>query len=305
MAWTNATRARAKINLTLHIRGRFENGYHDLESLVAFADIGDDLSLVAGHQLALTISGPEAYGLAVTSDNHIVKAVEALHAAKPDLRVGHFHLVKRLPIASGIGGGSADAAAALRLVAKLNDMRLDDPLLLKVALATGADVPVCLQSQARVMQGIGDALGAPIPLPFFFAVLVNPRIATATPDVFKAIGLSVGEKRDNADHAPVTELMSRDAVIAYLERHRNDMEPAAMGLVPQIGDVKVALQSTEPLLVRMSGSGATVFALYPDCRSSARAAKAIKSHNPHWWVRVSRIGAGRKPASLDPSTPRP
>lgn len=305
MAWTSSIRARAKINLTLHIRGRFDNGYHDLESLVAFADIGDDLSLIAGRQLTLTISGPESRTLHADDDNHILKAARALTALKPDLQLGHFHLIKRLPVASGIGGGSADAAAALRLLAKRNEMRLDDPRLLEAALATGADVPVCLQSRTCMMRGIGDELSAVVGLPSFFAVLVNPRIATATPDVFKAIGLSSGAKHNGAEHELWPDRMTRDDVVSYLLRHRNDMERAAIELVPEIADVKAALHSTAPLIVRMSGSGATVFALFADCRSAAQAAKTIQARHPQWWARTTRIGGGHKSPSLDPSPPHP
>lgn len=289
MGWTASTRARAKINLTLHIRGRFENGYHDLESLVAFADLGDEVSLVAGQTLALSISGPEAQNLVVSSDNHILKAAESLRALKPDLRVGHFHLVKRLPVASGMGGGSADAAATLRLLAKLNDIKSDDPALREAALATGADVPVCFESKARMMRGIGDELDACLVLPPLFAVLANPRVGTSTPDVFKAIGLKTGEKNQNIAHENVPNLLSQDFAVSFLIRHRNDMEEAAIGLVPEIADVKAALQRTDALLVRMSGSGATVFALYADCRAAARAAKAVRRDHPLWWVRQTRL----------------
>ncbi len=291
MAWSSSTRACAKINLTLHIRGRFENGYHDLESLVAFADVGDDLTLVAGDHLSLSISGPEARELSVSTDNHILKATEAFRAMKPDLRVGRFHLVKRLPIASGIGGGSADAAAALRLLAKLNNVRLDDPRVFEAALVTGADVPVCLQSRPRMMRGIGNDLSSFITLPSFFAVLINPRVATPTPAVFSAIDLQIGEQRKIAAHEHVPDFSSTTDAVTFLSRHRNDMEPAATRLVPQIADVTAAVKSTDALFVRMSGSGATVFALYPDCRAAARAAKSLRSAHGEWWVRQTRIGS--------------
>lgn len=288
MAWTSSTRARAKINLTLHISGRRADGYHDLESLVAFADLGDDVTLVASDHVALTISGPESADLLATSDNHILKAALALRVLKPDLRVGHFHLLKRLPLASGMGGGSADAAAALRLLAKLNGLLLDDPRLFEAARKTGADVPVCLDSAARMMRGIGDQLDDSVVLPPLFAVLVNPRIATSTPDVFDAIGLKAGASKSAPAH-DVPALNSWAECIAYLKRHRNDMQDAAIKLVPAIAECLVTLQSTQPLFARMSGSGATVFALYVDCRAAARAAKIVKSTNPSWWVRPTRL----------------
>jgi 4-diphosphocytidyl-2-C-methyl-D-erythritol kinase len=288
MAWTSATRARAKINLTLHITDRRDDGYHNLESLVAFADLGDDVVLVAGDHISLTINGPESAGLVATADNHILKAADALLGLKSNLRVGRFHVLKRLPIASGMGGGSADAAAALRLLAKLNDMSLDDPLVFEAARLTGADVPVCLASQARMMRGIGDQLDAPHALPQLFAVLLNPRIATATPDVFKAIGLQAGATHTSPAH-DVPELDSLDGCITFLLRHRNDMQAAAIRLVPAIAEGLALLKSTKPLIARMSGSGATVFALYKDCRAAARAAKFVKSAKPEWWVRPTRL----------------
>ena len=187
MAWTGTTRARAKINLTLHITRRREDGYHDLESLVAFAGIGDELHLVEAKDLSLTITGPEAAELRDTDDNHIIKAVTNLRALKPSIKLGAFRLIKRLPLASGMGGGSADAAAALRLIARLNRLPLQDPVLHEAAIKTGADVPVCLASQARMMGGIGETLGPTLSLPRLFAVLVNPRQGSSTPAVFKEI----------------------------------------------------------------------------------------------------------------------
>lgn len=288
MAWTSSTRARAKINLTLHITGRRPDGYHNLESLVAFADLGDDVTLVAGEHLSLSVSGPESAGLVTTSDNHILKAADILRAARPKLQVGHFHLLKRLPIASGMGGGSADAAAALRLLARLNKIAPDDPALYSAARATGADVPVCLASNARVMRGIGDQLDAPLALPRLFSVLVNPRIATATPDVFKEIGLPLGAIHPAPPHDK-PEFDTQAECIAFIKRHRNDMQSAAMRLVPDIADGFALLELTRPLTMRMSGSGATIFALYRDCRAAAHAAKYIKAAKPEWWVRPTQL----------------
>jgi len=147
MAWVGKARARAKINLTLHILGRRDDGYHDLESLVTFAALGDELTLVEGPSLSLSLSGPHAAALKDDADNHILKATRELQSRVRDLRVGKFHLIKTLPLASGMGGGSADAAAAMRLLAKLNNLSLDDPHVMDAAKATGADVPVCVESR--------------------------------------------------------------------------------------------------------------------------------------------------------------
>ncbi|WP_248306930.1 4-(cytidine 5'-diphospho)-2-C-methyl-D-erythritol kinase, partial [Bosea sp. AAP35] len=181
------TRARAKVNLTLRVLGCRADGYHELESLVAFAGAGDTLSLEPSPELALTIDGPRGQGLSADDTNLILRAARALEAKTGPLRTGRFHLVKRLPVASGIGGGSADAAAALRLLARLNGLAADDSALLRAAATVGADVPVCLASRARIMSGIGERLGRPLTLPPLFALLVNPGVPVETAAVFKAL----------------------------------------------------------------------------------------------------------------------
>ncbi|MGL5362821.1 MAG: 4-(cytidine 5'-diphospho)-2-C-methyl-D-erythritol kinase, partial [Bosea sp. (in: a-proteobacteria)] len=191
-AFELTARAPAKINLTLRVLGRRPDGYHELSSLVMFAGTGDTLSLMPGDALSLGLSGPEAASCGNVDSNLVIKAARALAARKPGLRLGHFHLLKRLPVASGMGGGSADAAAALRLLARLNGLPLLDPALFEAALATGADVPVCLRSQACEMAGIGDRLGPRLALPKLFAVLANPRVPVATADVFRKLGLEPG-----------------------------------------------------------------------------------------------------------------
>ncbi len=168
------TRAPAKVNLTLAVHGRRDDGHHDLTSLVAFAGVGDELTLLPSPRESLAIAGPFAAGLETDPDNLVLRAARHLRERAPGLRSGAFRLLKRLPVASGIGGGSADAAAALRLLARLNGLPLSDPRLMAAARATGADVPVCLASRSRVMAGVGDELHPPLRLPRLFAVLVNP-----------------------------------------------------------------------------------------------------------------------------------
>src|SRR5438309_10549284 len=179
---------RAKVNLTLRVNGRRADGYHDLESVVAFADCADRLTLSPGSDLTLKMSGPLAQACGETSDNLVLKAARLLSERVPDMKVGSFSLDKVLPVAAGIGGGSADAAAALRLLSQLNGLALDDPRLREVALLTGADVPVCLVSRACDMTGIGESL-LPLNLPIMPCVLVNPRVSVATKEVFEALGL--------------------------------------------------------------------------------------------------------------------
>src|SRR6202023_2453042 len=183
---------RAKVNLTLRMVGRRVDGYHELESVVAFADCADRLSLAPGSALDLTMSGPLAQACGETSDNLVLKAAHLLSERVPDLKVGSFTLDKVLPVAAGIGGGSADAAAALRLLAQTNGLAIDDARLIEVAKLTGADVPVCLGSRPCVMTGVGETL-LPLSLPKLPCVMVNPRVPVATRDVFNALGLRHGE----------------------------------------------------------------------------------------------------------------
>ncbi len=183
---------RAKVNLTLRVVGRRLDGYHELESVVAFADCADRLSLAPGSALDLTMSGPLAQACGETSNNLVLKAAHLLGERLPGLTIGRFNLDKVLPVAAGIGGGSADAAAALRLLAQANGLAAGDARLIEVAQLTGADVPVCLGSRACVMTGVGEAL-LPLSLPQLPCVLVNPRVAVATREVFEALGLRNGE----------------------------------------------------------------------------------------------------------------
>jgi 4-diphosphocytidyl-2-C-methyl-D-erythritol kinase len=291
MAWVGTTRARAKINLTLQIKSRRPDGYHELESLVAFAAIGDDVELIADSDLALTVTGPEAHALRGQPDNHILIAAKALQTLKPYIRLGAFRLIKRLPLASGIGGGSADAAAALRLLAKLNHLPLNDPLLHEAALATGADVPVCLSSKTRIMRGVGEQLDPPLDLPRLFAVLVNPRISSPTPAVFKAIGLRPGETNMATPNVTIPTHIMPNAMVALLRAGQNDMQAAAQSLIPEIAEVEAALITLPNCrLARMSGSGATLFGLFDTCRETSQAAKQLRKRYPHWWIKPTLIG---------------
>jgi 4-diphosphocytidyl-2-C-methyl-D-erythritol kinase len=284
-----ATRAPAKINLSLRIVGRRADGYHELDSLVAFAGVGDALSLTPGDAGGLAISGPFSAGLAPTPDNLVLKAERALREQLPSLRAGRFHLVKRLPVASGIGGGSADAAAALRLLARLNGLPLSHPALYTAAARVGADVPVCLEARARVMAGIGERLGPPLRLPRLFALLVNPGVAVETAAVFRALGLQPGQGHAGGVEAFKTDQPSpatSASLIAALAATGNDLEAPARSVAPIIGEVLSAL-STLPgcRLARMSGSGATCFALFDDCRAGAEAGKMLTRQQPDWWVK--------------------
>lgn len=286
MALPLTTRARAKVNLDLRVLGRRADGYHELESLVAFAGVGDLLTLDPGAPLSLSIAGPRAEGLAVDDGNLVLRAAGALAAARPGLRLGRFHLVKRLPVASGIGGGSADAAAALRLLARLNGIALTDPLLHVVAARVGADVPVCLDSRTRLMAGIGERLGPQLRLPPLFAVLVNPGVAVETAAVFRALGLAPGQRLASAGNMSSTVPTSAPELLGKLAASGNDLAAPARSVAPAIDAVLERLSGLPGCrLARMSGSGATCFALFDDCGASAVAAKALQRERPGWWIK--------------------
>ena len=285
---------RAKVNLTLRVVGRRVDGYHDLESVVAFADCADRLTLVPGAELGLAMSGPLAAACGETSDNLVLKAARLLGERVPDLKVGRFTLEKVLPVAAGIGGGSADAAAALRLLAQLNDLMLDDGRLREVALLTGADVPVCLASRACDMTGVGEGL-LPLSLPIMPCVLVNPRVPVATRDVFNALGLRNGELLVGATDVlrgtawPEAGASVEDWV-EVLAASSNDLERPATRIQPVIGEVISALSATNGAwLARMSGSGATCFAIYENTADAARGAEKIRRSHPGWWVHAGTL----------------
>jgi len=281
--------ARAKVNLTLRVVGRRVDGYHDLESVVAFADCADLLSLVPGSELHLATTGPLAQACGEFSDNLVFKAARLLGDRVPDLKLGDFVLDKVLPVAAGIGGGSADAAAALRLLARANGLAIHEARLTEVAKLTGADVPVCLTSRACVMTGVGETL-LPLALPKMPCVMVNPRLPVATKDVFQALGLRSGELLVGATDvlraaAWPEQGASLEDWVEVLAASSNDLEAPAMRIQPVIGEVISALSSADGAwLARMSGSGATCFAIFENTAEAQRAAQKIQLDHPHWWV---------------------
>jgi 4-diphosphocytidyl-2-C-methyl-D-erythritol kinase len=287
--------ARAKVNLTLRVVGRRVDGYHDLESVVAFCDCADRLTLKSGTRLTLITTGPRAQDCGEAADNLVLKAARLLGERVADLKLGEFTLDKVLPVAAGIGGGSADAAAALRLLARTNNLALDDPRVIEVAQLTGADVPVCLASQACVMTGVGETL-LPLSLPNMPCVLVNPRVPVATKNVFAALGLRHGELLVGATDVILHDPIWPDAGAAIdpwidaLADIGNDLEKPAMRIQPVIGEVLSALGSADGArLARMSGSGATCFAIFSDDADARRAAQAIQLAQPLWWVHAGAL----------------
>jgi 4-diphosphocytidyl-2-C-methyl-D-erythritol kinase len=288
-ASAGAEKAPAKVNLTLRVLGRRGDGYHDIESLVAFAGVGDALSFTPDADLALAVRGPTAPAAGDVADNLVLTAARALAAQVEGLALGHFDLSKRLPVAAGLGGGSADAAAALRLLARANGIAPDDPRLMQAARATGADVPVCLDPRPRLMRGIGDVLSAPLDLPRLFAVLVNPGVAVATREVFA--GLRLPPSAQTASPATPGDSV---ALMAEITGGRNDLEGPAIEREPAIADLLAVLRKLPGCQVaRMSGSGATCFGLFPTTAAATTAARTLRVGYPAWWVRATVLGGGQ------------
>ncbi len=283
-------RAPAKINLTLQVIGRRADGYHELESLIAFAGLCDWLAFEPGGDLIVEVVGPRASEVGPVDQNLVVQAARSLALHIPELTLGRFFLIKRLPAAAGLGGGSADAAAALRLLAGEYGLPLHDPRIRASALATGADVLACLSPQARTMGGIGDKLGPAIQLPKIFAVLVNPQVQAPTPKVFAAFDfLSATTLKGRARSFP-TEQLDAAEVFDFLSQHRNDLEAAAIQIAPPIAAVLGRLSEIpDARATGMTGSGATCFALFSDRRGAAATRRTIAAEHPEWWVEETSL----------------
>lgn len=257
---------------------------------MVFAGIADRLTLAPGPALSLKVRGETAEQAGPLDDNLVLKAARALAAETPGLKLGRFTLEKHLPVAAGLGGGSSDAAAALRLLARANRLARSNPKVIKVAPSVGADVPVCVDPRPRRMRGIGEALSAPLKMPKIAAVMINPGVAVPTRDVFMRLGLKPG--------GPVRRAMPSRALprgleelVAYLAKHGNDLEPPAIEIQPVIAQVLGGLRDTNGcLLARMSGSGATCFGLYTSPRAAAAAAKSLAVAHPSWWVKATSFG---------------
>jgi 4-diphosphocytidyl-2-C-methyl-D-erythritol kinase len=287
--------APAKVNLTLRILGKRADGYHDLESLVVFARLADQVTLTLDAALGLDVDGPTAAAAGDVEANLVLRAARELIGRTDGLRLGRFALTKHIPVAAGLGGGSSDAAAALRLIMRVNGLARDNARVMDAARATGADVPVCLDPRPRVMRGIGDVLSAPLELPPLPAVLVNPGVPVPTRDVFGRLGLAPGETRGVATETQAGQLKSRDALLAYLAAQPNDLEAPAIAIQPVIVEVLAAIAGQpDCLLSRMSGSGATCFGLFASEAAAAAAAQAIASSHPGWWVAPTSFNASAR-----------
>ena len=273
--------ARAKVNLALHVTGRRPDGYHELDMLVAFADVGDSVTLATSDTDGFVIDGPMAKGLSTEADNLVLRALRGFRELTGRTEPLSVRLTKRLPVASGIGGGSADAAATLRGLCRLHGVPDNHRALVDLALSLGADVPMCLAGRPARVTGIGERIAPTAGRLEFGLLLVNPRVGVSTPAVFRAL-----ERRDNPGLPDLPYFETLDHLSAFLtEKTRNDLEAPARAIAPVISDVLSALWSLPGVrLARMSGSGATCFGLFAD-RSTAEAARArLAAKRLNWWV---------------------
>jgi len=276
-----AEHAPAKINLALHVTGRRADGYHLIESLSVFTGFGDWIVAAPAERDEFTVTGPFAAQVPLDEDNLVIRARDALRALfgeNADQPVA-ISLEKNMPVASGIGGGSSDAAAALRALARPWGMRRKDDALNRVALFLGADVPMCLARRPLIARGIGERIEEIEAFPALSLVLVNPGVAVPTPKVFAAL-----KERNNPPLPPLPAAMTSAALLDWLGSTRNDLAAPALSLAPEIATALSALADQGAQFARMSGSGATCFGIYDDAQSAARAATAIASNHPDWFV---------------------
>jgi 4-diphosphocytidyl-2-C-methyl-D-erythritol kinase len=280
--------APAKINLALHVTRRREDGYHDLESLVVFAALADEIEAVPDKVDSLTIVGPFAPGLGSGETNLVSRAIAAFRARWPDaVPTGlALRLTKNLPVAAGIGGGSADAAAALRLMRSLSTRAIPVSELSDLAARLGADVPACLVSAPLLARGVGELLEVLPEFPALHIVLVNPLVPLATADVFRRL-----RAHDNYPLPALPSPLTRPVQLGiWLAETRNDLQPPAVKLVPVIGEIVDHLAAAQGcMLARMSGSGATVFGLFGSSGQAHQAAQLMRAQNPEHWVAAAPL----------------
>jgi 4-diphosphocytidyl-2-C-methyl-D-erythritol kinase len=279
--------ARAKVNLALHVVGRRADGYHLLDGLAVFPPVGDRLTVRPARDFTLTVEGPGAAALAGTAadDNLVMRAAQALRRVFGIDDGADIRLEKVLPIAAGLGGGSADAAATLRALCRLWGLDARSPEVTAIALSLGADVPMCLTSRPARTEGIGDDL-RPVPdLPPLGILLANPGDAVSTPAVFRALS-----SRENPPMPALPHAFTAEDFVAWLSACRNDLEPPAFALAPTVPRVRDAIGALPGCrLARMSGSGATCFGLFDSSAAAADAAATLSDSRPTWWVRAAPL----------------
>ncbi len=270
--------APAKVNLALHVTGRRDDGYHLLDTLAVFTELGDRLECSPAAETGLEVSGRFAEALSGADDNLVLQAAAALHGRGAGER--RFRLTKNLPVAAGIGGGSADAAAALRLLSGLCEPVPSAAELARIALSLGADVPMCLESVALRARGIGEEIERLPDLPEFPLVLVNPGVAVPTGAIFRELGGRFGGELPDPGR-----LRDLQDVLCWLSETSNDLEVPAIEVEPAVGEALAELQALPTcLFARMSGSGATCFAVFADSAQADVAARQLRLRQPGWWI---------------------
>jgi 4-diphosphocytidyl-2-C-methyl-D-erythritol kinase len=286
-----AEHALAKVNLCLHVVGRRDDGYHLLETMVVFADFGDTLTLERADNDAFTVSGPSSDEIGQGTENSVIEARDRLRRLLIEKGVDappvSITLEKNLPVAAGIGGGSADAAACLRGLQRLWTGKLDLRVLDGIALDIGADVPMCLRSVPLIASGIGEVILPLEDIPSFGLVLANPHIAISTPEVFRKL-----EMRRNPPIPSGLRLRSKTAFGESIATLRNDLETPATALAPQIADVRSAIAETGALVAGMSGSGATCFGLYDTTQAAREAETELRRRHGEWYIASGSTGPG-------------
>jgi 4-diphosphocytidyl-2-C-methyl-D-erythritol kinase len=290
--------ARAKVNLTLTVLARRPDGYHDIMSLVTFAGVGDRVTLHPGPDRRVTACGP--FATAIEGPNLLDRALDVLWRLQPNLRLGTVELEKALPVAAGLGGGSADAAALLRAVRRANPERAAAIDWQSLAAHLGADVPVCLAGEPAVMAGVGDRVKPLAPsqaLPPLACVLANPRVPLPTPRVFAAFDASADPSLDGhagrreGTAAEPAAFFDVESLLSHMRNRGNDLEPAATSLLPVIAEIKAALSAEAGCrLAAMSGSGPTCFGIFIDEHAAQGAKRAIARAHPAWWVQCTHLG---------------
>jgi 4-diphosphocytidyl-2-C-methyl-D-erythritol kinase len=282
--------ARAKLNLNLIVHGRRADLYHEIESLVAFADFGDAVGFEPGSALSLDVDGP--FAAAIEGENLMLRAAQAAAASAPGLPLGRLRLTKRLPVAAGLGGGSADAACTLRLLSRNAPEILPAADLAPLARALGSDVSACLESRSLMMRGRGEVLD-PVDLPPCAVLLVNPGLGLSAGEIYRALGaapLAAGFRPSTVTPDFAAGFRS---LVAYLARTGNDLQPAATKRAPVIAELIVALDRIEGAhCARLSGSGPTCFALFETLAGAKRGAAALTAANPQWWSVAADLTGG-------------
>lgn len=279
MAHSLSRVAPAKINLCLHVTGQRPDGYHLLESLVVFTQFGDRLTVSPSSEDEFTITGPQAPGLPVGSENLVLRARDLLRQETGHVEHVAIKLEKNLPAASGMGGGSSDAASTLILLNALWKLGLKQDRLARIALKLGADVPMCLSETPLIARGIGEDITPLSAVAELSVLLVNPGVPVSTPEIFRKL-----ERKENPPLPPLTALDTAPALFDWLHRTRNDLQEPATRIQPEISHCLSALLATGAELVRMTGSGATCFGLFSSQEAAERAREEISASHPDWFV---------------------